>query len=170
MKNSDNPNILILEDDHDQMALLVDFAVSEIRKFINDENINDQQRQQIKKTRIIKVNDINSLQKAVSVHRNVIMAILDCNTPDIKGRAAHDQLVKTNHIVTGQHKAVDIVTKHLPGTTITMTSSMDRFQRIINKYYESKHNLSINFIRKSNPSKLKRNIEQSLREYLEGFS
>ena len=165
--SNNNSNILILEDDLDQMDLLSHFALSEINRLIDDENTYDEQRQKIKKTRIIKVNSIDSLKKAVTLHKRVLLAVLDCNTPDAKGGVSHDQLVKTSRGITGQHKAVDIVTEHLPGTPITIISSMDRFQRIVNKHYASKHNLSINFIRKNDPMGIRENIRYYLREYLE---
>lgn len=166
IKNSDsNPSILILEDDLEQMELLVNFALTEINKLIVHENTNDDQRQKMKTVNIIKVSNINSLKKAVSIHKGIFLAVLDCNTPHTKTSASDDQLVKTNHVITGQHKPVDIVTKHLPDTPITLISSMDRFQRIVNRYYESKHNLNINFIRKSNPKKIQSNIGFHLREY-----
>lgn len=95
-------------------------------------------------------------------HKNVFLAILDCNVPDKKGANAHDQLIKTNHIITGQHTSVDIVTEHLPGTPITLTSSLNRFQRTVNRYYESKFNLSIDFIKKNDPTRIRKNIEHSL--------
>jgi CheY-like chemotaxis protein len=164
-----NPSILILEDDPDQIRLLIDFAQSEIKKLMSDKNTNDRQKQKLKNIGLIKVSNINSLRKAASTHKNVLLAILDCNTPDKKGGAAHDQLLKTNHIVTGQHKSVDIVTEHLPDTPITLISSLNRFQRTVNRYYESKHDLSINFISKNDPSKLKKDIEKCLKKYLQAL-
>lgn len=164
--NKNNSNILILEDDADQMLFLVDLAQSEVKKIISDKNISDRQRQAIKEIRIIKVSDINSLKKAVSTHKNIMLAILDCNTPDAKGSAPHDQLVKTNYRITGQHKSVDVVIKHIPDTPITLISSLDRFQRTVYRYYENKYILSINFIRKSDSSGISENFEHYLREYL----
>ncbi|RBP51091.1 hypothetical protein [Arenicella xantha] len=161
-----DPNILILEDDLDQMELLVDFTLTEIKELMNDKSINEAQRQKLKRIRIIKVSNIKSLQTAASMHKNVILAVLDCNSPDSKGGEAHDQLVKTNHVITGQHKAVDIVTEELPDTPITMISSLDRFRTIINRYYESNFKLSINFIPKTGVLKIKENVELSLRKYL----
>lgn len=166
MSADNNSNILILEDDFDQMDLLVHFALNEIKELIEDENTNDEQRQIIKNIKIIKVRHIDSLKKAVSIHKNVLLAILDCNIPDSKDSVAHDQLIKTNHRITGQHKSVDIVTKHLPKTPITMISSLDRFKRIINQHYKNKYDLSINFIRKNDQPMLQRNIGYYLRQYL----
>lgn len=161
-----NSKILILEDDSDQMDLLVSFAQSEIKKLSDDENINDEQRHKIENIKIIKVSNISSLQQAVSMHKDVLLAVLDCNTPDTKGGVSHDQLVKTNHRITGQHRAVDIVTDYLPDTPITIISSLDRFRIIVHKYYESKHSLNINFVSKAEPLGVRRNIRSYLREYL----
>lgn len=166
MSSNSSPNILLLEDDTDQMDLLVNFALSEITKLIDDENTNEEQRQRIRGIQIIKIANINSLQQAVSVHKEVLLAILDCNIPDNKGSAPHDQLIKTNHVITGQHRPVDIVTENLPDTPITIISSMDRFQKIVYQYYESKHSISINFIRKNDQSMIERNIGYYLRQYL----
>ncbi len=169
MQSSNNSNILILEDDPDQMRALVSLAQGELRKIIEDEDTDDQQKRRIQEIRIIKVNNTGSLKAAVSTHKNVLLAVLDCNTPDTKDGVTHDQLVKTNHIITGQHNAVDIVTKHIPNTPITLISSLDRFNRTVNRYYESKHNLTINFKRKSDPAGIAKNVERYLRAYLESI-
>jgi len=159
-------NILILEDDPDQMDLLVEFAVSEVLRIRDDKNTSDRQRKAIKEIKIIKVGNIDSLKKSVSMLKNVFLAVLDCNTPDDENRAPHDQLVKTDHIVTGQHKSVDIVAQLLPGTPITMISSMGRFKRIVKTYYESRLDLRINFVAKNDSTAIKQNIETHLQEYL----
>ena len=167
LKRSNNdPKVLILEDDHDQMDLLIDFAISEIKKLVDDKNTNEKQRQKLANIQILKVSNIEALQQAVEMHNVVLLAVLDCNTPDTEGGASHDQLVKTSRGITGQHRSVDIVTEHLPSTPITIISSMDRFQRIVNKYYASKHDLSINFIRKNAPPEIRRNIRNYLKEYM----
>ena len=167
---NNNSNLLILEDDLDQMDLLIDLARSEIKRIMDDETISGQQRQTVTEIGIIKVSNIDSLQKAVSIHKNIFLAVLDCNTPDTKDSPAHDQLVKTNHRITGQHRSVDIVTQHLPNTPITLISSLNRFQRTVNRYYESKHNLRMKFIRKSDPLGVTKNIEYHLKEYLSSIN
>jgi len=161
-----NSNILILEDDPDQMEMLVDFALDELAKLAADENISDEQRQKVEDIRLIKVSNIQSLQKSASMHKDVLLALLDCNTPDTEGSAPNDQLVKTNHSITGQHRAVDIVTHYLPDTPITLMSSLDRFRRLVNRYYANKHNLSIRFVGKSDQLGIKENIQFYLKEYL----
>lgn len=166
MSINNNLAILILEDDVDQMALLIDSVLNEIKNIIDDENISLEIRNQIKNTNIIKTTNINALEKAVSLDKTVILAILDCNTPDTDGGNSHDQLIKSNYKITGQHRSVDIVSKSLPNTPITMISSLNRFQKIVTKYYDSKYNLSINFIKKSEPLMIKRNIRYYLRQYL----
>ena len=162
-----NPIILILEDDPDQMDLLADFALGEIQKLMDDERLDDEKRQKIDSIKVIKANNIKDLQAASTMHTRAIFALLDCNTPDSKGKASHDQLVKTNHSITGQHRAVDIVTEHLPDTPITIISAMDRFQRIVNKYYASKHSLTIHFVRKNDPVGIQRHFQYYLNEYLD---
>lgn len=171
MNSSDNrPNILILEDDNDQMLLLIDFALAEISKLIDDEKTTDEQREILVNIQIVKVTDIDSLQKAVSINKGTLLALLDCNTPDTKDGIAHNQLVKTNHVITGQHKAVDIVTKHLPATPITMISSMNRFRTIVNRFYGSKYNLSINFVPKNDALKIQKNIRYYIRQHLKAVA
>lgn len=165
-EQNNNPSILIVEDDIDQMNLLVDFTLSEIKKCLDDKNINDQQKQKIKNVRIITASNINSLQKAALVHKGIFLAVVDCNIPEIKGGLANDQFVKTSHRITGQHKAVDLVTEHLPTTAITMISSLNRFQKIVTQYYENNHGLSINFIRKNDALMIRKNIGYYLRQYL----
>lgn len=161
-----SPKILIVEDDPDQMDLLINFALSEIKKMMENKNYNDEQLDTIKSTQIIKVSNIETLQKAVSVNQEVLLALLDCNIPDTKDDAPNDQLIKTNHVITGQHRAVDIVTEYLPKTPITITSSMNRFQKIVRQHYETKHELNINFIPKNDQSMIQRNIGYYLRHYI----
>ena len=168
--SSSNPKILILEDDDEQMALLIDFALSEIKHLMHDEGITEKQKKKIESIQIIKVTNKKSLQKAASTNKGVILAVLDCNTPDDRGSASHDQLVTTGGVITGQHNSVDIVTKHLPATPITLISSLDRFQRTVNKYYAAEHDLSINFVRKSDPSGIKETIRSSLKDILSDVS
>lgn len=162
--------ILILEDDIDQMSILIDFTLDEIKKIARDVNTNDSQRKILKNLQIIKISNIDSLKKAVSKHKDIFFTVLDCNTPDTKGGVAKDQLITTNHIVTGQHKAVDLVTKYLPNAQITMISSLDRFQRIINSYYERTHDLNIRFVRKGDPLKIQKNIARHLKEHLKSVA
>ena len=162
----DNPKILILEDDSDQMELLIDIAQTEVANYIDDESLSDAERDNLRNIQLIKVSNIDSMKKAVSTHQDVILAISDCNTPDTQGDKPHDQLLKTNHIITGQHRAVDILMKYVPDTPIILISSLNRFRRIIYKYYETSHGLNILFVRKSNPNKLSRNIKKHLMDYL----
>ena len=162
-KRSEKPIILILEDDQDQMDLLTALTLGEAQKLLNDTSIDDSRKQNIKNVNIISVGDINSLHKAVLVYKNVLLAILDCNVPDTKHTPAHDQLIKTNHRITGQHKAVDLVVKNLPETPIAITSSWDRFRIIVGRYYQSKYNLTINFVRKSDMNGFKKYIEIRLK-------
>ena len=168
--NNVNSNIIILEDDLDQMELLVSLAHTEIKRIMSDEGYTESQQQRAKGIRIIKVSNINSLRKAASTYKNVLMAVLDCNAPDIKGGNASDQLVKTNYIITGQHNAVDIMIANLPDTPITLTSSFDRFHRTVNRYYESKFDLTIEFVRKNEPANISKNIEHHLTKYVNSIS
>jgi len=155
-----------MEDDPDQMGLLVDFAQTEIKSTIENEHTSEEQKTTLSNVKIITVTNISSLSKAVLLHDNVLLAILDCNTPDTRGGVPHDQFIKTNHSITGQHRAVDIVSSALPNTPITMISSMNRFQKIINIYYQKAHNLSINFIRKNDASIIQNNIGWYLRQFM----
>lgn len=165
-EESSTSYIIIIEDDPEQMSLLSNFARSALHEISSSENIEDDQRQKIKEIKLITATNIHALEQAVQIHKNVLLAILDCNIPDNNGGQPHDQFVKTNYKITGQHKAVDIVTKHLPSTPITMISSMNRFQKIVTQYYENKHNLNINFIRKSDFNIIKKNIGYYLRKHI----
>lgn len=159
-------SILIAEDDPDQMNLLVDFALGEIRKLFDAEAASDEQRQKIRNIKIIPVNSIASLEKAVRLKKTVLLAILDCNMPDAKGGVAHDQFIKTKYKITGQHRSVDIVTENLPGTPVTMISSLNRFKKIVSQYYKTQHDININYIGKNDELMIKRNIGYYLRQYL----
>ena len=158
--------ILIAEDDHDQRNLLIDFSMNQIKQVLEDKTLNDQQRQTLNNIQIMSVSNIASLKRAVAKNKNVILAILDCNMPDTKDSPSHDQFIKTNHKITGQHRSVDIVSGHLPNTPITIISSLNRFRRIINLYYKNKLGTEINFINKKDPSAIQKNIQHYLRQIL----
>ena len=160
-------SILLVEDDLDQMDLLVGFALSEITKLINNDNTNDEQKQQLKSIQIIKVSDIKSLEQVVSIHKGVFFTILDCNIPDSKESDPHDQFVKTNHRITGQHKSVDLVIENLPNTAVTIISSMNRFQKTVTKYYKKTNNRHLNFISKSDGDMINKNIGYYLRKHIQ---
>ena len=166
MKSSKNPKLLIVEDDKEQMELLVSFALSEIQNLADHGSTNDKQKQILQSVTVIKANNVQSLKKITSSYKDIFLAVLDCNLPDSEGQPATDQLIKTNYRITGQHRPVDIVLKHLPNTPITMISAFNRFQSLLNQYYESKYDLSINFIRKSDQSMIKRNIAYYLRQFI----
>lgn len=163
---NNSASILIGEDDHDQRKLLIDIAMSQIKRILEDDNLNDEQRQSLKKIQIISVSNIASLARATAKHKEVLLAILDCNMPDSKGSPSHDQFIKTKHKITGQHKAVDLVTEHLPDTPITMISSQNRFARIINLFYKNKLGIEINFISKNDPSTITRNIRYYMLQHI----
>jgi len=148
------------------MDLLASFALDEIEKLAAHENTTEKKKQILSNINIIKVGNVRSLKKVISSQEDIILAVLDCNLPDVEGEPANDQLIKTNYRITGQHKPVDLVLKYSPSTSITMISSFNRFQTLLNQYYESKHDLSINFIRKNDQSMIKRNIAYYLRHYL----
>ena len=149
MSTDNGSNILILEDDPDQMELLTDFAISEVKKFIEHDNTDKKLIPALKNIKVIRVTNLAALKKVITEHKNVLLALLDCNIPDTKDSIAHDQLVKTNHKITGRHNSVDLVIKHLPGTPITMISSLNRFQKIVTQHYKNDLNLNINFINKT---------------------
>lgn len=158
--------ILIAEDDPDQKELLVDIIVTQIKRTRADENLSEEQKEKLTQIQILSVSNTQSLKHAAKKQDNVMLTILDCNMPDKKGGVAHDQFIKTNHRITGQHTSADIVTKYLPGTPITMISSLNRFQKIISLYYKKKLDVDINFISKKDPDTIKRNVRYYLRQFL----
>ena len=158
--------ILIVEDDPDQMGLLAHFAHGEFKRIMADDNTTEAQRLKIQSIKIISATNIRALEKAVHAHKNILLAILDCNIPDTKDQAPHDQFIKTAYKITGQHRAADIVVKSLPNTPITMISSMSRFQKIVTRYYENEHDVHINFIRKKDMDIIKNNIAYYLRKHI----
>jgi len=167
MQNSENnPTILIIEDDPDQMNLLANFTISQIKTLSEDVKTNAKGKQRLSDIRILKITNISSLRKAVSMYKNVFLAVLDCNIPDTRDSVSHDQLVKTNHRITGQHNSVDILIEKLPNTPITMISSLGRFQKIVLQHYENKPGVNINFIRKNDQSMINTNIGEHLAQYL----
>lgn len=165
---NNNPSILIVEDDIDQLNMLVHLVSSEIKTILNDEKTPKNQREKLRSFNIMKVSEMKSLEQAVKVTKNVIVVLLDCNIPDRKGIAPHDQFFKKdNHIITGQHKAVDIVAQHLPSTPITLISSMRRFQKTITRFYKSNKDLKLKFISKDDSARIQEDINNHLRKYVE---
>ena len=165
----ENHKILLLEDDPEQMDLMVSFVGEELRKITDDENISTRRRKKLQSIQIIKATNIKSLKSAVEVIDGVLLAVLDCNTPDEKDGEPNDQFVKTKHKITGQHQSVDIVRKGLPDTPITMVSSLNRFKTIINQYYQKEYDINVNFIRKADAPIIQRNIRYYLRKYLKSL-
>ncbi|MBX2848379.1 MAG: hypothetical protein KTR16_08665 [Acidiferrobacterales bacterium] len=161
-----NSAILLAEDDPDQKALLVDIVMSQVKRVLGDKNLSEQQRETLVNIQLISVTSIDSLKQAVKKHKNILLAILDCNMPDAEGEASHDQFIKTNHRITGQHTAVDIVLKYIPDTPVTMISSQNRFQKIISRYYKSKLDKDINFINKNDPATIRRNVRYYLAQFI----
>ena len=133
---------------------------------MDDDNITALKRDKLKQVKLLTASNLKSLTNAVSDHKNILLALLDGNIPDTKGGTAHDQFIKTGHKITGEHHTVNVVTKYLPDTPVTMISSMSRFQKIVHQYYKKHHDLSINFIHKKDAPIIVRNIAFYLRQYL----
>jgi len=158
--------IILLEDDPDQMDILTSFALGELQKFIDNKNTTEDKKEKIANIKIISVSNIESLKKVTEKYNQVLLAILDGNTPNEKGREPHDQFIKRNHQITGKHRAIEIVKNSLPNTPITMISSLDRFKRIVLKHYNTKDQMNINFINKNDQEMIRKNIGYYLRQYL----
>ncbi|NND82281.1 MAG: hypothetical protein HKN50_07625 [Gammaproteobacteria bacterium] len=159
--------ILIVEDDPEQMRLFVNYAVTELKALLKDPAITAQQRAMLTPFNILQVGEMKSLQQAVMTGDEVVMAILDCNIPDASGELPNDQFVmQDKHKVTGQHKSVDLIACYLPGTPITLTSSMRRFQRTITRFYASQTELQLDFISKDDIAKMQTNIGYHLRAHI----
>ena len=158
--------ILIVEDDSEQMDMFVSFTVAELKRLLNEATATAEQRKKLTPFNILRVSEMKSLEQAVTTHDDVIVAILDCNIPDAKGAAPHDQFVKKdNNKVTGQHKSVDLIAQHLPGTPIVLISSMRRFQRTITRFYAAQSELQLEFISKDDISIIREKINHHLRAY-----
>jgi len=157
--------LFIIQDDIDQMELLVSFGLNQITHLLDSETTSAAQKALLRDISIIKIKDMRSLEKAVTMYKNVVMVIMDCNIPDIKGGVPNDQLIKTNHKITGQHKAVEILTKFLPSVPITSVSSMKRFDKLLTRYYKQNNGLELKFISKQDHSK----VLQEMRFYLNRF-
>ncbi len=166
MNTKQNSRFLIVEDDPDQMRLLTSLALAEIKSLVHENAENDVQRQILSNLQIVKVSNISSLKKAVSSYKEIFFVLLDCNIPDTKDSAAHDQLLKTDYRITGQHKSVDIITENLPGVPITMVSSLNRFQKIVGRYYKNTFDLRVNFIRKNDQAAISKNIRDQLVRFI----
>jgi len=162
----DQPTIFLLEDDADQIDLLASFIIEEIQNKIADTQLNETQKQVLRDIKIAKLTDVQSLEIASNRYSNVILAIMDCNLPDSKGDMPHDQFVRINQRITGQHKPVDILISQLPSTPITLISTLNRFKHLVTSHYRRKHDLMINFINKSDQEMIQRNIAYYLRKYL----
>ncbi len=160
------PKLLLVEDDPDQMDLLLQFVLDEIRALSKNPNISDEKKEMLSAIKILKANNIESLRIAVSRYKDIFLAVLDCNLPDNKTSSPNDQLVKTSHRITGQHYGVDILNDNLPSVPITLISSKYRFKKIVYEYYESQYGLNITFIKKSDQDTIQRNIGYHLRRLI----
>jgi len=165
-KENNNAYILILEDDPDQLEMLTSLALAELQYIVDDENASPAIEEKITNIRIISVSNIDGLTKVSEKYAPVLLALLDGNTPDEKGGKPHDQFVKKNHVITGKHRAIEIVKNTLPNTPITMISTLDRFKKIVFKYYNTEHELNINFINKNDKEMIGKNIAYYLRQHL----
>ena len=165
-KKDDNAYILILEDDPDQMQMLTSFALNELQKFVDNIDTSEEKKEKIANVKIISVTCIDALRKVSEKYDQVLLALLDGNTPDEKGGDPHDQFIKSNHQITGEHQAIEIVKKMLPNTPITMISTLDRFRKLVFKHYNTQHEMNINFINKSDQEMIGNNIGYYLRQYL----
>ncbi len=162
--------ILIVEDDREQMDLLVNFVLNETRKIIDKEDTTPWQRDKLKSIKVLKIGDLSSLKKVASLQVDIVLALMDCNIPDEKGGKSHDQFVKTNHRITGQHASVDLIIDRFPSAPIVMTSSMNRFQKLVTQYYKSKHDLNLKFVKKSEVEGIQDTIGLFLKAYVENQS
>ncbi len=165
-ESKNGPKIILVEDDPDQMDLLVQCALDEINKIIENVNTSESDKQRLNSIKIVKVSNIRSLERAISKYKDLFFAVLDCNLPDVKGGKPNDQLVKVKHRITGQHRAVDIVHKHVPTAPITLISSRYRFKSVVYQYYEDMDGLNITFISKDNQEMIQRNIGYHLRQFM----
>ena len=165
--NQQQHAILIVEDDREQMDLLVNFVLNETRKIMDDEDTTQPQREKLKSIKLLKIGDLSSLRKVASLKIDIVLALMDCNIPDEKGGKSHDQFVKTNHRITGQHASVDLVSERFPSAPIVMTSSMNRFQKLVIQYYKSKHDLNLKFVKKSQAASIQDTISLYLKRYVE---
>jgi len=137
-----------------------------MHKIFESDATDREHKEKITHMSVISASSIDSLKSEVTKNKNILYALLDCNIPDKKGGKPHDQFVKTNYQITGQHKAVDLVTEHLPDVPITMISSFNRFQKIVLNHYEKTHDLTMNFIKKKDHLMIKNNIRYYLRRHL----
>ena len=160
------PAIFILEDDVDQMALLAQLILIEVKALKEDHSTSDQQLARLNRLQIIKVGDLLTLRKACKNFKNIVFSLVDCNIPDDKNSVPHDQFVKKNHLVTGQHRSVDLISRSAPNAPITLMSSMDRFQRLVVRYYEDNTDLVIKFVSKREKSKLSHAVSTHLKDYM----
>ncbi len=166
IKTDHNPKVLILEDDADQMHFLAALALGEIAALVDDDNTSDSQREALRSIKVLKIPDIESLEKASLFYKGVIFTILDCHTPYNADSEANDQFVKTGYTITGRHKAVDVVMKRLPNVPITLVSSSHRFQRTVSRYYKNKYDININFISKNEHNVIAKNMAYYLRQHM----
>lgn len=164
--NNTRPTILIAEDDREQMDVLGQLIVDELKKLTDSDSTSESRLERLKQVQIAKVTNISDLKKVVEANSNLILAVMDCNMPDVSGGEPDDQFVKINHRIIGQHNAVDAVISKQPVVPITMISSLNRFRNLVTRFYKSKHDISINFISKSEQTMIRRNIAYYIRQYL----
>lgn len=167
MKNESlKKTLFVIEDDPDQMAMMIAAVRDEIEQLQSDKNTTQSDMVKLQSLGIVKISNLETLRNALQKNLKPMLAIMDCNLPDTSDGAAHDQLVKVNHRITGAHNAIELIIAASPETPITMISSMNRFLSVVHRYYAKQSNLDVNFISKTEPKKIKRNITYYLRQYL----
>ncbi len=163
---SNLPTILVVEDDIDQLDMLTEVVLTEIREIAKEPTLDGDEQLNLRSIKVAKVTNAQSLLEAVNSLNNIILVILDCNIPDSKTQRANDQFVTNNHKITGQHKSVDTVIAHAPNTELLLISSMKRFKRMVLRYYKTKHDLQLKFVDKTDVEIMMSSIRVSIQHFL----
>jgi len=168
-QNSDavnnDPAILIVEDDDDQLELMASVVIEELEKILEQE-ANGDGADKLKSISVVKVRDRHSLERATLKYQGVFLTVLDCNIPDRKGGAANDQFVKQNHILTGQHKSVDVLIKNAPNKPILLVSSQKRFRNTVTRHYGRSGNVPLKFVSKEAPAEIRKQVSKHVQDWL----
>ena len=162
------PVVLVVEDDVDQLDMLAEIVLDEVRSLLHKSDSSTIQQQVLRSIKVVKVTNAAQLAKSLVAFENIVLAILDCNIPDNLGERPHDQFVIENHRITGQHKSVDLVIEKSPEADLVLISSMKRFQRTVLKYYKNHRAMQLKFFDKSDAVNLKSIVRSSLTKFAQG--
>jgi CheY-like chemotaxis protein len=157
--------VLLVDDDPEQLEMLGLLTLNEIQVLLNDVSVNERRKRELAAIKVIKVGDQRSLRRVVEGDTEIVLTVLDCNLPEKKGESPIDQFEKKNHVITGQHRSVDIILANQPAMPILLVSTFDRFRNLVINYYKGSKGINLGFVKKNDPERVASRIRSNLEQW-----